>query len=71
MLRTLALLPAPLLTVGLIYWFGWWPLLASVMLVACTFLFSMGKGMDDDLVGSGAGHAPFDTATTPRLQPNQ
>jgi hypothetical protein len=59
MIRSIALLLAPLVTVGLIYWFGWWALLACVVLVACTFVFSMRKGTDEDLTRSGAGHTSF------------
>ncbi|WP_213958200.1 MULTISPECIES: hypothetical protein [unclassified Variovorax] len=64
MLRTFALLLAPLLTVGLIYSFGWWTLLVTVTLVACTFVFSMRKGTDEDLARSGAGQTSFGTPTT-------
>ncbi|MEJ8826865.1 hypothetical protein WKW80_33505 [Variovorax humicola] len=63
MLRTIALLLAPLVTVGLIYWFGWWALLVSVTLVACTFVFSMRQGTIEDLTQSGAGHTSFGTTT--------
>jgi hypothetical protein len=63
MLRTIALLLAPLITVGLIYWLGWWALLGCLGLVACTFVFSMRRGTDDDLAKSGAGHTSFGTTT--------